>query len=194
MGTTYKQLSITERRRIERWRHAKVPVDEMARVLNRCRSTIFRELKRNHFSDESMSKHDGYYGAAAQLMTADRRARDRKLIKYPELCKRVIERIKDGWTPEQIGNRMIQEQAPLRVYQETIYRYIYSQEGLWWYLPTHRVARRPRRIRRRREPKFHRDVSILFRPDDVAHRRQFGHWDCVVTVAPVGPRKRQSRI
>lgn len=115
MGTTYTQLSITERRRIERRRHAKVPVGEIARVLRRCRSTIFRELRRNRFSDESMPKHDGYYGAAAQLMTADRRARDRKLIKYPELCKRVIERIKDGWTPEQIGNRMIQEQAPQRV-------------------------------------------------------------------------------
>lgn len=71
MGAVYKQLSITERRRIERWRHAKVPVDEMARVLKRCRSTIFRELKRNHFSEVSMPKHDGYYGAAAQLMTAD---------------------------------------------------------------------------------------------------------------------------
>jgi IS30 family transposase len=56
MGTTYTQLSITERRRIERWRHAKVPVDEMARALKRCRSTIFRELKRNYFSDESMPK------------------------------------------------------------------------------------------------------------------------------------------
>lgn len=90
----------------------------------------------------------------------------------------MIERIKTGWTPEQISNRMIHERAPLRVCQETIYRYIYSKEGqredLWWYLPTHRVARRPRRTRRRREPKFHRDVSILFRPDDVAHRRQFG--------------------
>ena len=96
MGAVYTQLSISERRRIERWRHANVPVDEMARVLKRCRSTIFRELKRNHFSDESMPKHGGYYGAAAHLMTADRRARDRKLIKYPELCRRVIERIKDG--------------------------------------------------------------------------------------------------
>ena len=155
MGAVYDQLSITERRKIERWRHAKVPVDEMARVLKRCRSTIFRELKRNHFTDENMP------GC--------------------ELCKRVIERIKNGWTPEQISNRMIHERAPLRVCQETIYRYIYSKEGqredLWWYLPTHRVARRPRRTRRRREPKFHRDVSILFRPDDVAHRRQFGHWE-----------------
>lgn len=153
----------------------------MARVLKRCRSTIFRDLKRNHFSDESMPKCDGYYGAAAQLMAAGRRARDRKLIRYPKLCLRVIEQIKDGWTPEQISNRMIQERAMLRVCQETIYRYIYSKEGmhddLWWYLPTHRVARRARRARRRREPKFHRDVSILFRPDDVAHRRQFVHWE-----------------
>ena len=181
MGAVYEQLSITERRKIERWRHAKVPVDEMARVLKRCRSTIFRELKRNHFSDENMPGCDGYYGAAAHLMQAERRSRERKLIKHPELCKRVIERIKNGWTPEQISNRMIHEGAPLRVCQETIYRYIYSKEGqredLWWYLPTHRVARRPRRTRRRREPKFHRDVSILFRPDDVAHRRQFGHWE-----------------
>jgi IS30 family transposase len=107
----------------------------MAKVLKRCRSTIFRELRRNHFSDESMPKHDGYYGAAANLMQADRRARDRKLIKYPELCKRVIERIKDG-----------------------------LREDLWWYLPTHRVAHRPRRTRRRREPKFHRDVSICSGP------------------------------
>ena len=42
----------------------------------------------------------------------------------------MIERIKDGWTPEQIGNRMIQERAKLRVCQETIYRYIYSKDGM----------------------------------------------------------------
>lgn len=114
-------------------------------------------------------------------MAAGRRARQRKLIRHPELCRRVVERLKNGWTPEQIGNRMIHEGARLRVCQETIYRYIYSKEGmaqeLWWYLPTHRTARRPRRARKRQKPKFHRDVSILFRPDDVAHRRQFGHWE-----------------
>ena len=37
MGAVCTQLSITERRKTERWRHAKVPVDEMARVLKRCR-------------------------------------------------------------------------------------------------------------------------------------------------------------
>ena len=181
MGAVYTQLSIEERRRIERWRHAKVPVREMARVLKRSKATIHREIKRNYFSDECMPKCDGYYGAAAHLMAADRRARQRKLIRYPQLLRKVVERLKHGWTPEQIGNRMIYEGAKLRVCQETIYRYIYSKEGmaqeLWWYLPNHRKYRRPRRARKRQAPKFDRDVSILFRPDDVAHRRQFGHWE-----------------
>nr|WP_205877461.1 hypothetical protein [Leisingera sp. NJS204] len=60
-----------------------------------------------------------------------------------------------------------------------IYRYIYFKEGmvdgLWWYLPEHRKYRRPRCARKHQAPKFDRDVSILFRPDDVAHRRQFRH-------------------
>jgi len=48
MGRVYAQLTLEERRKIERWRHARVSVNEMARVLQRHRSTIFRELRRNH--------------------------------------------------------------------------------------------------------------------------------------------------
>ena len=101
----------------------------MARVLGRSRSTIFRELKRNHFSDPSMPKCDGCNGAADQSAAANRRLRDRKLIKHTELCKRVIEWLKNSWMPEQIGTRMIHDQALLRVCQETIYRSVYSKEG-----------------------------------------------------------------
>lgn len=54
MGRKYAQLRVDERRRIERWRAAKVSPTEMARVLGRYRSTIFRELQRNHFVDRSM--------------------------------------------------------------------------------------------------------------------------------------------
>jgi IS30 family transposase len=52
-----------------------------------------------------------------------------------------VARLKNGWTPEQIGNRMSFEGAKQHVCQETIYRFIYSKEGmrdeLWWYLPLH---------------------------------------------------------
>ena len=53
MGTVYTQLSMHERRRSEDWWHAKVPVREMARVLKRHKSTIFREIKRNFWADDA---------------------------------------------------------------------------------------------------------------------------------------------
>ena len=181
MGAAYSQLSVEERKKIERWRQAKVSVNEMARVLNRHRSTIFREIRRNHFYDADMPTVRGYFALAAQIRTVDRRARQRKLIRHPQLCKRIVDHVTSGWTPEQIAGRLRLENARPRACQETIYRYIYGREGmkqeLWWYLPTHRKARRPRRGRRPRISKFHRDVSILFRPEAVAQRREFGHWE-----------------
>uniref|UniRef100_UPI003512D51E helix-turn-helix domain-containing protein n=1 Tax=Limimaricola soesokkakensis TaxID=1343159 RepID=UPI003512D51E len=50
------QLTLDERRKMERLRHARVPLNEMAQVLRRHRSTIFRELRRNHFQDPYMPK------------------------------------------------------------------------------------------------------------------------------------------
>lgn len=105
MGTVYTQLSLKERRRIEDWWHAKVPVREMARVLNRSKSTIHREIKRNFWADDAFpKKYAGYFGHAAHLQTQKRRSVQRKLIRLPDLCKAGVAQIKLGWTPEQIGN------------------------------------------------------------------------------------------
>jgi len=131
MGAVYTQLSMQERRRIEDWWHAKVPVTEMARVLRRHKSTIFREIKRNFWADDAFpKKYAGYFGMAAHQRTQRRRSTQRKLLRYPELCQHIVARLKNGWTPEQIGNRMILEGAKQRVCQETIYCFIYSKEGI----------------------------------------------------------------
>ncbi len=91
MGTVYTQLSLQERRRIEDWWLAKVPVAEMARVLKRHKSTIFREIKRNFWADDAFpKKYAGYFEMAAQQRTQQRRSTQRKLIRHPELCKTVI--------------------------------------------------------------------------------------------------------
>ena len=181
MGSRYRQLSVEERRRIERWRAARVSPNEMARVLGRHRSTIFRELQRNHFVDRPMPKVVGCFARAARLQTADRRARHRKLVRHNGLRETVEERLRSGWTPEQIAGRMRLEDVRPRVCQETIYRHVYSRDGmrseLWWHLPNHRMSRRPRRARKRRAPRFGRGASILFRPEAVAHRTEFGHWE-----------------
>ena len=189
MGRRYAQLGVEERRRIERWRAAKVSPTEMAGVAGRHRSAIVRELARNHFVDRDMPKVVGCFAMAAQLQMSDRRARQRRLVRHANLRRRVEERIKSGWTPEQIAGRMRLEDVQPRVCQETICRHVYGREGmrgeLWWHLPNHRMARRPRRARKRLPPKFGRERSILLRPEAVAHRNGFGHWegDLVVRAA-----------
>ncbi len=181
MTRTYSQLSGDERRKLEQWRVAKISIDVIAEKLGRHRSTIFRELKRNRFQDIIMPHITGYFFMVAKMKSATRPTKDCKLIRHTGLQNLIIDRIKAGWTPEQIAGRMRLENAPVRVCQETIYRFVYSEEGrkhdLWWYLPEHRRKRRRRGARKRPAPKFKKENSILFRPDIVAHRGQFGHWE-----------------
>lgn len=122
----YKQLSLEERRKIEKWRSAKISVDVIAERLGRNRSTIFRELRRNHYKDSELPDVVGYFCVVASMKALARRQKDRKLMRHPELRELIIDRIKDGWTPEQIAGRLRYESAPVRVCQETIYRFVYS--------------------------------------------------------------------
>ena len=48
----------------------------------------------------------------------------------------------------------------------------------WRHLPERRARRRPRHARRRHGRRFSPDLNILHRPDAVAARQQFGHWEC----------------
>ena len=46
MGRCYPHLNLEERRKLAKWREAKLPVPEMADRLGRAPSTVYRELKR----------------------------------------------------------------------------------------------------------------------------------------------------
>ncbi len=185
---TYSHLGIEERRKIERWRAAKISVDVIAEKLGRHRSTIFRELKRNAFEDRELPDLNGYYSMTANQLAQDRRYRQRKLVRLPRLSQMIIERIRHGWSPEQIAGRLKLENRQrsngprLHVCHETIYQFVYSRDGqsikLWKHLPEHRARRRPRYARRRRGSRFSPHLSILNRPDCVRERKQFGHWEC----------------
>lgn len=182
MKRTYSHINLDERRKIERWRHAGVAVDVIAEKLGRHRSTIFREIARNKFEDREMPDLTGYFCVAANSKAEDRRSRHRKLVRHPTLRASIIERIKHGWSPEQIAGRLAYERSSVRVCHETIYRFAYSPDGhemkLWRYLPESRARRRPRHARRRHGRRFSPELSILHRPDIVRERNQLGHWEC----------------
>ncbi len=92
----YAHLSAKERVQIKRWKLAKSPVREMVRVLKRSKPTIYREIKRNRFSDECLPGYDGYYGAAAHQKATNRRARQSKLIRHLQPRNQVVKLIKHG--------------------------------------------------------------------------------------------------
>ena len=86
--------------------NAKMPVSKIAAEIGRHRSTVYREIKRNSFSDDELTYLNGYYGMNAQRYASDRRARRRKLIRLKDLRSHVIAQLKIGWTPEQIAGRL----------------------------------------------------------------------------------------
>lgn len=181
MPRSYIHLSLEDRRKIARWHDAKVPVLEIAQRLGRHRATIHRELKRNRFVDAELQKLSGYYALNAQAKAEARRSGLRKLIRHRDLRDVVVDRLKTGWTPEQIAGRLRLDGSDLQVSHETIYQFAYSKDGhaidLWRHLPEHRRRRRGRGKRRAQTHKFADELSIKHRPEAVSAREEFGHWE-----------------
>ena len=92
----HTELDLRERRTIEDMLNANVPVNEIAVAIGRHRSTVYREIKRNHFEDDELPYLNGYYGVTAQKYASDRRARRRKLIRLVDLRAHVVAQLKIG--------------------------------------------------------------------------------------------------
>ncbi len=71
------ELNLRERRRIEDMLNAKAPVRKIAEAIGRHRLTVYREIKRNAFSDKELPELNGYYGMVAQKEALARRVRRR---------------------------------------------------------------------------------------------------------------------
>ena len=182
MGRCYPHLNLEERRKLAKWLEAKIPVKEIADNLQRAPSTIYREIRRNTFSDTELPQLNGYHAVNAQHKYEQRCPVHREFVRYPEIMAAVRDGFAAGWSPEQIAGRMSLERHPMRVSHETIYRYAYSKDGriekFYRHLPEHRRRRRPRGTRKHHGRRFLDELAIAHLPDMVAERNQFRHWEC----------------
>ena len=112
---SYEQLSLTERIEIYRLQAEGKSLRGIAAVLERSVSTISRELKRN--SKASKKWTGGYNPQRAQELMLRRHARGRahKLERQPELRQEVLQRLAQGWSPEQIAGRLARGPASRRI-------------------------------------------------------------------------------
>ena len=86
MGRCYPHLNLEERRKLANWLDAKIPIKEIADNLQRAPSTIYREIRRNTYSDTEIPELNGYHAMNAQNKYEQRRAVHRKLIRHGLCC------------------------------------------------------------------------------------------------------------
>jgi IS30 family transposase len=150
-------------------------ITDMARLLGRHRSTLYRELQRN-------STHpDGAYRASrAQEAANGRRRRSRKHSQFTaEDWELVEEALRADLSPEQVSG-WLERHDLLSISHETIYQHIWRDKraggDLW-----RRLRQRPKYRKRygsnEKRGRLAGKRHISERPIAVERRRQIGHWE-----------------
>lgn len=175
----YNQLNQKERDRIFLLNKQGLTNEAIAKQLDRNKSTVGREIKRN-----THRKFCQYLPDTAQRKADKRKTLNRKqryVDRRPKLKRKILNRLKKGWSPDLIAGRL-KEQKESYLNQESIYQFIYSLEGRKANLRQH--LRRAHRIRRSKAGRKHRQNSqipnrtdIAKRPKFIDKRTQFGHWE-----------------
>lgn len=171
----YNQLTQEERYAISLLLQQEYNFTEIAKFLNRNKSTISREIKRN-------TGGRGYRYKQASLWAEIRKKSAKKHICFTPTIKRlVIKFLKMDWSPEQISVYLLKRKK-LSISHQTIYNFIKLDCSLGGML--HKHLRQSNRIRRKRygsrkslKGTIKNRVFIKERPKSVEKRNTIGHWE-----------------
>lgn len=170
------KLTEEERDSLAIWKSQGVSVREMGRRLDREHSSILRELKRNRFGQSYVAIH-------AQHLAEERKrdAGKRYPLKDEKTYAYVLEKLVEGWSPEEISGRLRDNFGKQIICHESIYRFIYEkaakEDRLWEYLPRKQKHRRKKNGRKSQRVHIPDRVSIHDRPNIINNREQLGHWE-----------------
>ena len=174
-----KQFTLKERRMLANLLKEECSYRQISPVIKKAISSISDEMN-NH------SKRRKFYDAyIAQRKAELKRINKHKRTKWEcsyGLRTFIIEKIKAGWSPEQIAGYLKKEaQGKSIISHETIYQFIYSQEGrkikLWKYLRHKKESYRRSWGIRKHRTKIPDRVSIHQRPRVINDRARFGDYE-----------------
>jgi IS30 family transposase len=176
MGRNYRQLSLEDRCEIARLQADGASLRQIAAALHRSPSSIAREVERNR-------SRAGYKPTFAQEQTQARRWAGSRLDRDLDLRRAVLQRLAEGWSPEQVAGRLERERGQKRISYESIYRFIYAQiartKDYGWrrYLPRAKSKRGFRGRKGGSSASFIQGrISLAERPSEAAERTIAGHW------------------
>ncbi len=179
---SYSHITPNQKNELAALLRAKVKKKDIANILNKHISSIYRELQRNRTNNKS-----GYDARLAKDNTRQRRInanrRFRKIDNNPWIQRYVLSRIKNYWSPEQICGRLKTEypnQKDKHISKDSIYIFIYSKHPeCVKYLRCQKGKYRRRygtRIREKQREE-QKKIRIDKRPEIANKRQRIGDWE-----------------
>ena len=183
ISVSYEHFTPEQRNELSALLRAGLPKKDIARQLRKHRTSIWRELKRNHSSKEKKK----YNARQAKLLTKERRVkanfRFRKLANNKWLRHYVLKKIKKYWSPEQITGRLKRKyhrDKSRHIGKDSVYRFIYTKrKDLVKYLRCQKGKYRRRygtRIREKQREEL-KKRRIDTRPAIVEVKARVGDWE-----------------
>lgn len=181
----YKHLTLNDRIRIDILSNLNKTQTEIAAAIGCSQSTVSRELRRNQ-----PPKNKVRYNAEKAHQRSNNRkynAAKKERLKNLTIRNYVEDKIRLGWSPEQIAGRINLEYPKLKTNYESIYLYIYNERNdLIKHLPKKHRKRMKRGLKNKnRIGKIPFRISIDDRPEIVNERIRIGDWE----IDTVGSRK-----
>ena len=192
----YQHLSLAERSLIQTQLSMGWSPAAIAAGLQRARSTVLREIRRNGWDRKKTQRKRGrpYVAAGYYAVTADQRARwlrqkprvERKLVAGTPIWDRVIAELGRGLSPEQVAFTLRRMPDPVRLSHETIYPALYAMPRGALRARIMTLLRRRRMSRRSRSKggvgdarsRFADPIKLIdHRPAEVNLRLVPGHWE-----------------
>jgi IS30 family transposase len=169
----YTHLTQDERYQIAILLKAGHDQSDIARLMNRHKSTISRELARNRGQRGYRPRQAHQLAVARMRATANARRVDPATWAFAQA------KLTEQWSPEQISGFLKVQGLP-GVSHETLYQRIYADKraggALWWHLRCQKL-RRKRYGRHDRRGSIPGRISIESRPPAVEARIRVGHWE-----------------
>jgi transposase, IS30 family len=189
----YKHLNESERYKIEGFLQAKKSVKEIAKILGRNRSTVYREINRGKITriQHDLSEKTQYRANVGQKRYREngknkerslKIGKDRKLEEY--IRKKIL---KERYSPDAVIGEIKRKGLKFKgmICTKTLYNYIdagifsgITSENLW-----EKRKRQTRKYRMVRRVSLTNKMArrITERPQEANNRLEYGHWegDCV---------------
>lgn len=188
----FNHFTLNERLKIEAWQRAKVTPREMAKMLGKDLSSIYRELKRGRYKRQNtdLTFSEAYSPDISEIRYRENlkaKGAPLKIGNDIELANYIEHKImNEKYSPKAVLGEIKRKKLRFNttISYTTLYRYI--DEGLFLHLSNNDLP-----VKKNKKHKIYKKVkqarpskgdSIEQRPDEIDRRETFGHWemDCVV--------------